>query len=135
MVPYVLEITTFLEMQLRGKVLRGTAWHLTRRKGAKKKGAIIGVQVDQFPAAEVDPAHEIEPVLTSLWRTDQYLLDVPPDTPKKLILAPSRMRCPKNVLVEEERPDSYTENPATVAALKAAMNGEFFEMPKEGQDE
>lgn len=87
--PFVLELTCSLELDMRDRFARGQEWRIYREEVPKKKEPpYIGELIGEVDGAELPDAFEIEPVLCNMYNISSINLDVPNPMPARVFVAP-----------------------------------------------
>lgn len=101
-VPVVQEVTSSLELDLRGRLKRGQVWELTcPQKIGEKNPPISGRQLTTWPAADVPPAFDVRPPLCHLFGVDLVQLNVPNPLPPRPYVEPFSGPAPVDPAAQE----------------------------------
>lgn len=84
--PYVLQCTSNLEQQLRGRVIRGEVWALTREQHEHNRGAITGKYLQTQPLDTLSEPFDVVPTLLNAFGCTFIPLDTDNPFPDKLVL-------------------------------------------------
>lgn len=84
--PAVLQVTAFLEEQLRGRQLRGQVWSLSRDDARGKTGKVSALFIEQRSPTNIPPAFPVEPPLLRLFNVAKLRLGVRNPNPDPLII-------------------------------------------------
>jgi hypothetical protein len=86
-VPWVLEITEHLELDLRGRYARGHSWQLARAAEAKDhRSPVVGKFLGVVPADRVQPTVNFDAVLRTLFHVERISLDVRNPMPDRILV-------------------------------------------------
>ena len=118
--PFVLEATAHLEEYLRGRLLRGEVWLLSRDEGEKATRAVLAAYLETIPEVEVSPAFDILPVLQRLFNRLDLLLDVPNPTPRPVVLGDVAAP-PPHIPTDLLPPPPVAEDPAERAKVRELL--------------
>ena len=118
--PCVLEATANLEEYLRGRVLRGEVWLLSRADVAKSTRAVVAAYLETIPEAKLSPAFDILPIIQRLFNRVDLVLDVPNPTPRHVVLADVAAP-PPTIPADLLPPPPPAEDPAERQKLREAI--------------
>lgn len=86
-VPCVFELSSFSELDMRGRYARGQSWVFTREKNSKNRHApTTGVFRGLIDQQHVPPAFDFRPVLFHIYNVTSLALGVPNPMPPRLII-------------------------------------------------
>jgi hypothetical protein len=90
-IPWVLEITERLELDLRGSFCRAQTWKVSRLpQTGKAKTPVIAELIEENRPDSVPPAFDVVPVLLTLYHVARIRLDVKNPLPPRTLLPPSQ---------------------------------------------
>lgn len=119
--PVVLELTEYLELDMRGVYQRGQVWQLSREKEeGKKKKPVCGVLLELRDERNFPPAHQILETLRHLFHAMdlQLLYDNP--LPARTMVAPSEGEAPE--ILKRELPPTPEQKAEAAAKLRQFLD-------------
>jgi hypothetical protein len=118
----VVQLSSNLEQQLRGRVIRGETWGLTRQAHKFDRGPITGDFLTVQASEDLDPPFAVEPTLMTVYGVTW----IPPHQdnpfPDRLILPP--------VTLQIEQPPQAIQ-PTTPPPANASMLQRFMDRVKQ----
>jgi hypothetical protein len=90
----VIQATSNLEEQLRGRPIRGEVWELTRTWRKDKRGPVTGAYLLTLPEEELTPGRDVKPVLQRVFATEDVSLDQKNPNPPRVFDSEVRIENP-----------------------------------------
>jgi len=86
---HALAVTSHLEERLRGRDLRGEVWSVWRDGERGKNDPVYGVLCERLDPSTLTPAFDLLPILLRLYHVRSLRLDIPNETPARIVVAPT----------------------------------------------
>jgi hypothetical protein len=116
--PGVLEVTEGLEHYLRGRVIRGEVWNLSK-PGGRKNSPVVALFSERAPESELRPAFSVEEFLVAFYHSTELTLGVPNPIPPKLMLEALPGKAPKIMEhLQTETPQEAPRDPQLFKRLR-----------------